>query len=787
MPALATLQPTTARPGQTPRKQCSVLGLSVASSQLLRAQPLPSAGPQPCLLSHSPQPPVQVIVRRPLPALRPVPAKRVLVTEAPSGQDTMVAPPSASDPPTATPVPSSSANVSIPNSHTQHTAKLKKSLKVKTRSGRISRPPKYKAKDYKFIKTEDLADSHPSDSDDYSELSVEEDEDQREKQELFDLSSCSLRPKAFKCQTCEKSYIGKGGLARHLKLNPGHGPLEPEMLPSEKATAGSLTPGPSGGRSAGLASRGLAMPALRDGGARSARGGLQNGQSIDVEEALTSEPESGSFSALLGSERHPRPGRSGCSVAPAEPCEAVLEQSRAARPSVGASAAGVQSTARNRARLLEFLHQCDRADLVELALPQLAQVVTVYEFLLMKVEKGHLAKPFFPAVYKEFEELHTMVKKMCLDYLQSSGPCSQETLEINNSKVAESLGITEELLRRRGIHADGLAPERSRGEVDTGEPEAPGRRKREDETAEAGLPSAKRARPGTRPRDTPERSAPGGGLQARAACTPAAGEGLAPGGSGDACHPSEESPTRPTSERESSAAQAGQQLSASADSAAGSGPTDPAVPSRDAGGPGLSSRLGDPGTPAWEHSPERDTRDSLGSASTALLPGRSGNAAAGNPREMLDPHLSEVLLPGAPPLGTAWSVDIVPAACACSPVSQPGLQPSRGGSLCPTGGLRSHDGDVDQSPCGTEAQADQRGLESIVAIGEAMAFEISSGCHEVLSQGQGQVFIQTSDGLILSHPGSIVSGEGDIVIVTDSDGPALQMGPPEPVEAAPSQ
>ena len=33
----------------------------------------------------------------------------------------------------------------------------------------------------------------------------------------------------------------------------------------------------------------------------------------------------------------------------------------------------------------QFLHQCDQDDLVELALPQLAQVVTVYEFLLMKV------------------------------------------------------------------------------------------------------------------------------------------------------------------------------------------------------------------------------------------------------------------------------------------------------------------------------------------------------------------------------------------------------------------
>lgn len=68
--------------------------------------------------------------------------------------------------------------------------------------------------------------------------------------------------------------------------------------------------------------------------------------------------------------------------------------------------------------------------------------------LFSQVEKGHLAKPFFPAVYKEFEELHTMVKKMCLDYLQSSGPCSQETLEINNSKVP----------RLRGTGASSLEP-----------------------------------------------------------------------------------------------------------------------------------------------------------------------------------------------------------------------------------------------------------------------------------------------------------------------------------------
>lgn len=275
MPALATIQPKTARPSQPLGRHCNALGLSVTSSQLLGAQPLLSTGPQPRFLSHSPQPPVQVFVQRPLLALRPDPAKRVLASEALSGQGTTLSPLSASDPPAGTSVSSSPANLFISNSQTKCTKKLKKSLKVKTRSGRISRPPKYKAKDYKFIKTEDLAGGHPSDSDDYSELSVEEDEDHSGRQALFDLSSCSLRPKTFKCQTCEKSYIGKGGLARHFKLNPGHGHLEPETLLSKKAN-GSMILGPTEGRTTSLASRELSTPGLlSEEGARSARGGLQ--------------------------------------------------------------------------------------------------------------------------------------------------------------------------------------------------------------------------------------------------------------------------------------------------------------------------------------------------------------------------------------------------------------------------------------------------------------------------------------------------------------------------------
>ncbi|KAB1277741.1 Zinc finger protein 839 [Camelus dromedarius] len=709
MPTLATIQPQAAGPGPPPQRHCSVLGLSIASSQLLRAKPRLSTGPQPCFLSTSPQPLAQVLVQRPLPALRPVPAKTGLAPEAPSGQGATLAPSSASDQPAVTSVSSSSANLFISNSHTKHTEKLKKSLKVKTRSGRISRPPKYKAKDYKFIKTEDLADGHPSDSDDYSELSVEEDEDQRGKQALFDLSSCILRPKMFKCQTCEKSYIGKGGLARHFKLNPGHSHVEPEMSLSEKAN-GSVIQGPTEGRLVSLASpEPPSLALLSEDGARSAGGGLQ------------------------------------------------------------------------------FLHQCDQEDLVELALPQLARVVTVYEFLLMKVERGHLAKPFFPAVYKEFEELHKMVKKMCQDYLHSSGPCLQEPLEINNNKVAESLGITEEFLRKRETCTDCVPPKCASQEMDREGPGEAGRRKRGNQTTEEGLASVKRTRRETLPQDT-EPSANIGGQQRPALWVPAASEGFGPGVNGRTSHLADDSPPRPASERDGSTAHAGQRLKAFADLAAGSGSADPAPWCRDVSGLGALALGWVAAVPenTQEHWTDAATGDSLRSwrlcsSSTSaggvgsLLPGGSGSAEAGNLCEVRDSPVTgpgKVLLAqaAAPPLDKVLSLDIGPADHAYGSVSEPGPQ------LCPEGGLGGHVGDLDQLPCGTETHTDQGELEHVAAVGEAVAFEVTNGCH-----GQERIFIQTPDGLILSHPGPVVSAEGDIVIVTNAEGPALQTGPPEGV------
>lgn len=113
-----------------------------------------------------------MLVRRPLPALQLLSAERGLAPAAHL--------------PAVTPSSSSSADGFVASTHTKHPEKPKRLLRVKTRSGRVSRPPKHKAKDYKFIKTEDLADGHPSDSDDYSELSLEEEEEPGDKQGLFE-------------------------------------------------------------------------------------------------------------------------------------------------------------------------------------------------------------------------------------------------------------------------------------------------------------------------------------------------------------------------------------------------------------------------------------------------------------------------------------------------------------------------------------------------------------------------------------------------------------------------
>lgn len=239
MPSLAPIQSKTITLSQSVGRNSSMPGLGIINPQIIRIQPVTGTEQQQLFLHSSSESPVQVLMQRPLPSHGSVSVNEMPTSKMLNGRKAACATASATKSSNIATAAAGSANPLIPClEKNQKDDKLKKSLKVKTRSGRISRPPKYKAKDYKFIKMEDLADGHQSDSDDYSELSIEDDEEGKAKGKdaLFSSSNYNLKPKMFKCQTCEKSYIGKGGLARHYKLNPGHGQLEspPQKIPSNK-------------------------------------------------------------------------------------------------------------------------------------------------------------------------------------------------------------------------------------------------------------------------------------------------------------------------------------------------------------------------------------------------------------------------------------------------------------------------------------------------------------------------------------------------------------------------
>ncbi|XP_023561432.1 zinc finger protein 839 isoform X2 [Octodon degus] len=505
-----TLLPATIRPqpaGQSllPRSQLSLVGLGV--------QPVAPQGP--------------------------VPTKRVKAVPALGSQDPMPMPSAASGLPTETPAMPGSAHLFPSGSRAGPAEKFKKTPKVKTRSGRISRPPKHKAKDYKFIRTEDLAAGRPSDSDDYSDLSAGDEEEQQAPRALFAEASCALQPRAFRCQACDKAYIGQGGLARHWRLNPGHGWQQPEEGYTE-ASPRDLAP-PERGTPAPSRPEPRTLAVLRQRRAEAAQG---SPQCVEDEEAMMLEPESSAAVDLRSGAAQPR----ACS-------QARLREVPA------------QPRACSQARLRESLQQCAPEDLVELVLPRLAQVATVYEFLLAKAKDGGTAQPCFPAVYREFEELHCRVSSMYQELLGRASPASGQPLDVRNPQVAESLGITG-FLRKAEAHSDCTAAQHH-------SMERAGQRSEEARSWQGACEAAEQAPTAWRPRQAvlpmtcPEcPAAHSRDQEIPGLSTPTAHLGFTPPASGTTPPPSEGSQGLAVSGGDTGVSHAGCQLKESADSEA---------------------------------------------------------------------------------------------------------------------------------------------------------------------------------------------------------------------------
>uniref|UniRef100_A0A1S4KIT2 C2H2-type domain-containing protein n=1 Tax=Ixodes scapularis TaxID=6945 RepID=A0A1S4KIT2_IXOSC len=132
------------------------------------------------------------------------------------------------------------------------------------------------------------------------------------------------RPRNYKCPTCSKSYIGRGGLCRHLRLYPDHGnPSDVEELSVHDET--SNTPPPSS-----------AME-RRPGEGRSSDAGDRN-------PAMMAAPQRSRYADL--------------------------------------------ASIRRKSRLREAARACRDEEVMEVVLPRVTEMVSLWEFLLSKCEKG---------------------------------------------------------------------------------------------------------------------------------------------------------------------------------------------------------------------------------------------------------------------------------------------------------------------------------------------------------------------------------------------------------------
>ncbi|XP_067411133.1 zinc finger protein 839 [Emydura macquarii macquarii] len=851
---LAAVQSKAITQSQPSGRNSGLSGLNIINPQIIRIQPVTGTEQQQFFLHSSSEPAVQLLVQRPLapPGQNKIPTHQTL-----NGQTTTCARVPATESRNVTLVAASSANTLISSleKKQKEELKLKKSLKVKTRSGRISRPPKYKAKDYKFIKTEDLADGHQSDSDDYSELSIEDDDEGKSKgtDALFNPLNYNLKPKMFRCQTCEKSYIGKGGLARHYKLNPGHGQLESsQQKVSMNKTNGSAyldILGGGGGETVSLTHSQPVAVTLSN----------ENSLAIGLEETASSQNEqqpdkSAEGKHLLAAQQseiglvHCGPGMPKGPGRPRRPkrrgrprmagrsmCSGRLNRLGQSPSKLLSNMSTEHIVFRRKARLKELIQQCDNEDLMELALPRLTKLVTVYEFLLMKVEKGYPTKAFFPDVYREFEELHNMVKKMSQDYFSNSDFLSyQQPMEIKNPQVAESLGITENLLRKQEIQAADSFPQcviKTVGEQMFAE--ISGKKRANENSDEELLASSKRTKVEGILENVKDVYFSQNGVEEKSwnlstlitkdGFNPLNGavlsedRGITPCTAGSTKHTGEQHKLLDLKARINSAnSDIFQSMKMRMECSQ-------PVSIRGPDNTGNTSPLC---TDALLHaeadsSPEEFVQAHFISENTAgrlttsefcncmvsedVMDNQSTNLSMSEetdhngkyqklqqdeenqsyaitneqPEQLNDADIADQMQQ----LEKVFSTSMVPVDHPYKTQTDSQRNPVQETSLSIRVNLESPIKNLNEFSCGIEEQhAVQHELENAVTGGETVAFEIADESHEFLSQGHEQILIQTADGLILSHPGTAVLSQAEgIVIVTNADGTTMHIRTPEGV------
>lgn len=79
-----------------------------------------------------------------------------------------------------------------------------------------------------------------------------------------------------------------------------------------------------------------------------------------------------------------------------------------------------------------MISSCSDEDLIGLVLPRIAKVFTLWDFLLLKVQKGVPRRPHADDIYKEFQTLAKEVKEVCSTFMQPATEKSTNTLKVYN-------------------------------------------------------------------------------------------------------------------------------------------------------------------------------------------------------------------------------------------------------------------------------------------------------------------------------------------------------------------
>ncbi|XP_062580881.1 uncharacterized protein LOC134242771 [Saccostrea cucullata] len=273
----------------------------------------------------------------------------------------------------------------------------RKKHRPRTRSGRISKPPKHMVKDYKHIHVLDFEEEEAADDSDggYSDYKYSEGEEEEDDHVIDDQDESSLdmglptsgKPKNFQCSVCNKAYIGQGSLERHYRLNPDHAP-DGQQITTQGSYFGSVSH--NGFSNAGNMS-----------------------EDSNTQDSTSSTP--------------PRP-----------PSTRGYYQRRGGsrgRPP------GPNSAIRRRSKLKELISSCSDEDLIDLVLPRIAKVFTLWDFLLLKVQKGVPRRPHADLIYNEFKTLAKEVREVCKTFMQPSTEKSQNILKVEDEKLAGAVGL----------------------------------------------------------------------------------------------------------------------------------------------------------------------------------------------------------------------------------------------------------------------------------------------------------------------------------------------------------